>query len=79
MGVTDREALRPVRVGAEIASALVGLYPNQYRLEPARTLFGPPPLLARLQAGEDPAAVAASWAADESRWRLLRAKYLLYR
>ena len=31
----------------------------------------------RVLSGEDPAAVAASWAGDEARWRLLRAKYLI--
>jgi hypothetical protein len=34
--------------------------------------------VARILAGEDPAAIAASWQADEARWRLLRAKYLIY-
>ena len=32
-----------------------------------------------LTRGDDPAAIAASWGAAEARWRLLRAKYLLYR
>ena len=35
--------------------------------------------LERVKAGEDPARVAAGWSADEARWRLMRAKYLLYR
>ena len=35
-------------------------------------------MLAKIRAGEDPAAIAASWAPDEARWRLTRAKYLLY-
>jgi hypothetical protein len=35
-------------------------------------------MLARIRAGEDPAAIAASWAQDEAAWRLTRAKYLLY-
>jgi hypothetical protein len=30
-------------------------------------------------AGEDPEAVAASFAGDEASWRLRRAPYLLYR
>ena len=33
---------------------------------------------ARILAGDDPATIVASWAADEAKWRLLRAKYLLY-
>ena len=32
----------------------------------------------KIRAGDDPAAIAASWAADEAKWRLTRAKYLLY-
>ena len=76
--VTDRTALRPVRVGLEIASALARLYPRQYQLDLAARLFGSRDTLARVRTGDDPAAIAASWGAAESRWRLLRAKYLLY-
>jgi uncharacterized protein YbbC (DUF1343 family)/CubicO group peptidase (beta-lactamase class C family) len=77
--VLDRAALRPVRVGIEIASALCRLYPAQYKLEAALRLVGSRDTLARIRNGEDPAAVAASWAADQARWRLLRAQYLIYR
>jgi uncharacterized protein YbbC (DUF1343 family)/CubicO group peptidase (beta-lactamase class C family) len=77
--VTDRAALRPVRLGAEIAAALHKLYGTRYELESAERLFGSRDGLTRIRAGEDPAAIAASWAAGEARWRLLRAKYLLYR
>jgi uncharacterized protein YbbC (DUF1343 family) len=76
--ITDRAALRPVRVGVEIAGALVKLFPNQFKIEDAARLFGSMDGLRRLEAGEDPAAVAASWGAAEARWRRLRAKYLLY-
>ena len=76
--VTDRAALHPVRVGLELASALVKLYPSQYQLESAVSLFGSRETLARVRLGDDPASIAASWGAAESRWRQLRAKYLLY-
>jgi uncharacterized protein YbbC (DUF1343 family) len=76
--VTDRAALRPVRAGLEIAAALTRLYPAQYQLEAAGRLFGSRDTLARVKLGEDPAAIAASWGVAEARWRLLRAKYLLY-
>ena len=76
--VTDRTALRPVRVGLEIASALARMYPALFKLEDAVRLFGSKDTLARVRAGEDPAAIAASWGAAEAKWRLLRAKYLLY-
>jgi uncharacterized protein YbbC (DUF1343 family)/CubicO group peptidase (beta-lactamase class C family) len=79
MVITDRAALRPVRVGAEIAAALVKLFGSKFDLEAAERLFGSKDGLTRLRAGEDPAAIAASWAAGEARWRLLRNQYLLYR
>jgi uncharacterized protein YbbC (DUF1343 family) len=76
--VSDREALRPVRVGIEIASALHRMHGEQFKLDLALGLVGSPSVIARLRAGEDPARIAASWAADEGRFRLLRAKYLIY-
>ena len=41
-------------------------------------LLGSQSAIARIRAGDDPAAVASSWAGDEAKWRLTRAKYLLY-
>jgi uncharacterized protein YbbC (DUF1343 family) len=79
MVVTDRATLRPVRVGVEIAAILSKLYGAKYELEPAERLFGSKEGLARIRAGEDPAAIVSSWAVGEARWRLLRNKYLLYR
>ncbi|MCC7010360.1 MAG: DUF1343 domain-containing protein [Acidobacteria bacterium] len=76
--VTDRSALRPVRLGVELGSALVALFPGQWQSDAAQKLFGSADSLARLKLGEDPAAIAASWSGVEARWRLLRAKYLLY-
>jgi uncharacterized protein YbbC (DUF1343 family)/CubicO group peptidase (beta-lactamase class C family) len=79
MIVTDRLALRPVRLGVEIAAALHKLYGAQFDLEAAARLFGSTEGISRIRAGDDPQAIAASWAASEARWRRLRAKYLLYR
>jgi uncharacterized protein YbbC (DUF1343 family)/CubicO group peptidase (beta-lactamase class C family) len=76
--ITDRNALRPVRVGVELASALLRLFPGKFEVDAGARLFGSAAGLARLKAGDDPAAIAASWAAAEGRWRLLRNKYLLY-
>jgi uncharacterized protein YbbC (DUF1343 family)/CubicO group peptidase (beta-lactamase class C family) len=76
--VTDRDRIRPVRVGLEIASALSRLYGQQFKLEDAALLFGSKSTLEKVRAGEDPAVIAASWARDEANWRLTRAKYLLY-
>jgi uncharacterized protein YbbC (DUF1343 family)/CubicO group peptidase (beta-lactamase class C family) len=79
MMVTDRVALRPVRVGAEIAAALSKLYGSKYEIDSAARLFGSPANLASLKSGVDPSNIASSWGQAEARWRLLRAKYLIYR
>jgi uncharacterized protein YbbC (DUF1343 family) len=76
--VTDRDRLRPVRVGLQLASTLSRMYGQQFTLEDAAALFGSKSMLAKVRAGEDPASIATSWAADEAKWRLTRAKYLLY-
>ena len=76
--VTDRDRLRPVRVGLEVASALYRLFPGSFELDKVGRLFGAD-TVRRIRAGEDPGAIAASWARGESAWRLLRSKYLSYR
>jgi hypothetical protein len=79
MIVTDRAALRPVRVGIEIAALLYKMYGPKFDLDAAERLFGSKEGISRIRTGDDPAAVAASWSAAEARWRLMRAPYLLYR
>ena len=76
--VTDRDRLRPVRVGLEVASALYRLFPEAFELDKVGRLFGAD-TVRRIRAGEDTDAIAASWARGESAWRLLRSKYLSYR
>lgn len=79
MTITNRAALQPVGVGLEVAAALWRLYGDQYQMANTDRLFGSREALDRVKAGEDPARVAAGWSAAEARWRLLRAKHLLYR
>lgn len=76
--ITDREAIRPVRIGVELAAALYKLFPGKFQIDTAARLFGSAASVGRIKAGDDPAAVATSWNAAEARWRLMRAKYLLY-
>jgi len=76
--VTDRDALRPVRVGVEIASALVRLYGRAFKVEDAATQLGSAASIARIRAGDDPAAIADAFGGDERAWLTTRAKYLLY-
>jgi uncharacterized protein YbbC (DUF1343 family)/CubicO group peptidase (beta-lactamase class C family) len=79
MVITNRAALQPVRLGVEVASALWKLFGDKYDPSNMWRLVGSEEIVARIRQGEDPAALSASFAADEARWRRLRARYLLYR
>jgi uncharacterized protein YbbC (DUF1343 family) len=76
--VTNRDLMRPVRVGVEVASAIHRLFPGSFDVDKVGRLFGAD-TAKRIRAGEDPAAIAAAWSRGESAWRLLRSKYLSYR
>ncbi len=76
--VTDRDALRPVRLGVEIAAALHERHGAQFEIDRTLRLLGSLEILQRIEDGEDPAAIAAAWAAAEQAWRARRAPYLLY-
>jgi uncharacterized protein YbbC (DUF1343 family) len=78
VSVVERERVRPVRLGLEIAAALSRLYGEQFRLEDAAALFGSRETLRKIREGVDPAVIADSWRAGEAAWRATRSKYLLY-
>ena len=77
--VSDRTALRPVRVGLELVSVISKLFPGKLDLKRTASLYGSADQLARALTGEDPAQLEAQWAADEVNWRTLRSRYLIYR
>ena len=76
--VTDRDRMRPVRVGLEVATALYKLFPDRFEVDKVGRLFGGD-TVRRVRGGDDPATIAVAWVRAESQWRLLRAKYLKYR
>jgi uncharacterized protein YbbC (DUF1343 family)/CubicO group peptidase (beta-lactamase class C family) len=77
--VRDRATMNAVRVGIELAAALQKLGGDKLELDKSARLIGSQAVVARLKSGDDPARIAASFADDEAHFRLLRAKYLLYR
>lgn len=79
MLVTDRQALRPARLGLEIISVLARLYPDQLDLGRTDRLVGSKAALVRARAGDAPEAITSAWTGAEARWRLIRGKYLIYR
>jgi uncharacterized protein YbbC (DUF1343 family)/CubicO group peptidase (beta-lactamase class C family) len=78
MIVTDRDALRPVRVGMEIASAVTRLYGKAFEPNETWRLVGSRAVLNDVLSGKDPADISLSWGTGESKFRETRAKYLLY-
>ena len=76
--VTDRDALRPVRVGLEVAAALHRLHGDAFELDALARLFGSRALLARIRAGDPTWEIAAGWDDGAAAWRRLSAPYLLY-
>jgi uncharacterized protein YbbC (DUF1343 family) len=76
--VTDRDVLRPVRVGVEIASALARRYGSTFDLDAAATQLGSKAAIARIRGGDDPVAIVESFADAERAWRATRATYLIY-
>lgn len=78
ISLLDRDAFLPVRTGLEIAAALNRLFKSDYRLADEKHLLGSRRILARVLAGDDPARIAADYAAADARWRTTRAPFLLY-
>ena len=77
--VTERSTFQAMRMGIEIAAALLKFYPDKFEAGKMIELQGNAASIRRLQAGDSPAAIVASWQSDLDAFRKVRAKYLLYR
>jgi uncharacterized protein YbbC (DUF1343 family) len=76
--LTDRNTLQPLRMGIEIASVLVKLYPAKFEAAKMIELVGNEATIKRLVAAENPAAIVARWDIDDNDFQKLRVQYLLY-
>jgi uncharacterized protein YbbC (DUF1343 family) len=77
--VTDGSRFQAMRMGMEIAVALRKLYPDKFEAGKMIELLGNAATIQRLQAGDSPSAIIASWQSDLDAFRKVRVKYLLYR
>ena len=77
--VTNRESFDSARLGFEIASALLKLYPGKMSLEPNRKLIGSEQVMRALASGEDAEAIRQQQQDALEGFLRLREKYLLYR
>jgi uncharacterized protein YbbC (DUF1343 family) len=75
--VTDRTALRSMRVGLEIVAALHKKYPDQFDVTKILLLLGNDSTIQQLQSGTAPAEIIASWAKDLAAYDAVRRRYFL--
>jgi uncharacterized protein YbbC (DUF1343 family)/CubicO group peptidase (beta-lactamase class C family) len=78
IAVTDRDALRPVALGLEIAVALRDLHPVDWQRGKFLDLLASADTFRRLEAGEPADAIVRSWEAGLARFQERRARFLLY-
>jgi uncharacterized protein YbbC (DUF1343 family) len=76
--VTARDSLDAPELGLEIASALVHLYPNQFKATSLDGLMRNKASLGALVAGEDPRRIAEDWQDADNTFMAERKKFLLY-
>lgn len=76
--VTDRNALDAPELGLEIVSALLKLYPTQYKAAGLDTLMVNKASLDAVTRGEDPRRIAELWQSALDDFDAIRARYLLY-
>jgi uncharacterized protein YbbC (DUF1343 family) len=77
--ITDRQAVRAMRMGIEIATVLKKLYPDNF--DPAKLLLltGNAETIRQLQDAAPPEQVVASWSTDLTGFDQIRRKYFLYK
>jgi uncharacterized protein YbbC (DUF1343 family)/CubicO group peptidase (beta-lactamase class C family) len=76
--VVDRDALAPVTLGLEIATALRDLFPKEWDRSRFGELLAHGASLARFDRGESAATIASGWAAAQMEFERRRAAFLLY-
>jgi len=76
--LTDRNALDAPELGMELASALLRLYPNDYKVARMNELIIHKASFEALMRGEDPRRIADEWRDDLERFIHVRKKYLIY-
>ncbi len=77
--VTDRAAVRSLRIGLEIAAVLQEKYPDHFDAAKTILLLGNDATVQQLKAGTPPEQIIASWAQDLAAFDQVRRKYFLYK
>ena len=78
MVITDRNLLDAPELGIEVVTALLSLYPQDYKIGELDTLMVNKASLEAITSGQDPRRIAEQWRDGLERFEALRAKYLIY-
>jgi uncharacterized protein YbbC (DUF1343 family) len=77
--ITDRQAVRAMRMGMEIATILKKFYPEKFDPEKIVGLVGNSETIRELQAGTPPEKIVEGWNTDLGAFEQSRKKYFLYK
>jgi uncharacterized protein YbbC (DUF1343 family) len=77
--LTSDATLRSMLMGMTIADVLHRMYPEQFHEVKMMELLGSQATVERMEKGDAPAEIVAGWAGELEQFRVMRAKYLLYR
>lgn len=77
--VTDRQALRSMSMGLEIAALLLKQYPARFDVSKILLLLGNDATVKQLQTGVSPSGIVAAWSADLAAFDKIRRKYFIYK
>jgi uncharacterized protein YbbC (DUF1343 family) len=77
--VTDRAAVRSIRIGIEIATILKKRYPNDFDPSKLMVLVGNQQTIDMLEKGDSPDEIVNSWAASLTSFDATRRKYFIYK
>jgi len=77
--VTDRAAVRSMRIGLEIATLLQKKYSEHFDVTKTIVLLGNDATVEQLKAGIPPEQIIASWGKDLTEFDQVRRKYFLYK
>jgi uncharacterized protein YbbC (DUF1343 family) len=77
--ITDRAAVRSMRMGLEIATLLRKLYPSNFDPSKLLLLVGNSDTIRQLQEGVPPGKIVESWSAALAAYDQTRRKYFLYK
>jgi len=77
--VTDRAAVRSMRIGIEIAGLLHKRYPKDFELDKLIGLVGNDETIRQLNVGTPTEQIVASWSKDLAAFDTTRRKYFLYK